>query len=168
MDENNTIAEIIDNLRRTIQALNEHYKNAERGTGLTSPQLWAIKLIAAASPIKVSELARRMFLHPATIVGILDRLEAKGLVARTRSTEDRRVVELDLTAQGREFVARAPEPAQDLLLKGLEALPAKQLHLVADGMDQLVRILGAEKREPQLLFSQEVSLKNIDRPANNQ
>lgn len=152
------VSEVIDNLRRTIQALNEHYKTAERESGMTSPQLWAIKLIAAGAPIKVSELARRMILHPATVVGIVDRLEIKGLVVRTRSTEDRRVVELDLTPKGREFVAKAPEPAQDMLIKGLEALSEKRLQLVADGMAQLVRILGAEEREPQLLFSQDVNM----------
>lgn len=157
-DKGEKVSEVIDNLRRTIQALNEHYKSAERESGMTSPQLWAIKLIADAAPIKVSELARRMILHPATVVGIVDRLEAKELVLRTRSTEDRRVVELDLTPHGREFVARAPEPAQDMLIKGLEALPEKRLQLVADGMAQLVRILGAEEREPQLLFSQDVNM----------
>src|SRR3974390_3278726 len=91
------ISEVIDNLRRSIKAINEYSRNAEKETGLTGPQLWAIKLVAGNAPIKVSDLARHMYLHPATVVGILDRLESKGLVQRTRSTEDRRVVEIDLT-----------------------------------------------------------------------
>jgi DNA-binding MarR family transcriptional regulator len=169
-NQGDTISEVIDNLRRTVQALNESYKAAEKKTGLTSPQLWAVKLIASAAPIKVSELAKGMFLHPATVVGIVDRLEAKELVVRTRSTEDRRVVELDLTPQGKKLVANAPEAAQIMLVKGLEALSPKNLQLVAAGMEQLVGILGAEDRVPQLLFSQDmnmpVSHKNLDRPAN--
>lgn len=170
-EQGDAVSQVIDNLRRTIQALNESYKSTEQETGLTSPQLWAVKLIANAAPIKVSELARGMFLHPATIVGIIDRLEAKGLVVRTRSTEDRRVVELDLTSTGRELVANAPEAAQVMLVKGLEALPEKSLQQVAAGMEQLVRILGAEGRVPQLLFSQDMNMpvrqKNLDRPANS-
>ena len=98
------VADIIDNLRRVFQVIHEQSKKIERETSLTGPQLWAIKVIAESAPIKVSDLARRMYLHPATVVGILDRLEGRGLVTRKRSREDRRVVEIDLTAQGRFLV----------------------------------------------------------------
>jgi MarR family transcriptional regulator, organic hydroperoxide resistance regulator len=81
--------------------VNEYSKKAERETGLTGPQLWAIKVISEDAPIKVSDLARRMYLHPATVVGILDRLEARDLASRTRSLVDRRVVEIELTEKGR-------------------------------------------------------------------
>ncbi|MGD0586142.1 MAG: MarR family transcriptional regulator [Oryzomonas sp.] len=158
--ENNAdeISEIIDNLRRSMKAINEYSRNAEKETGLTGPQLWAIKLVAGSAPIKVSDLARRMYLHPATVVGILDRLESKGLVQRTRSTEDRRVVEIDLTAQGRVVVRQAPEVAQGMLVKGLESLSREKLSHVSESMKEIVRILGAEDFPPQLLFSQEVNL----------
>ena len=152
------ISEVIDNLRRSIKAINEYSRNAEKETGLTGPQLWAIKLVAGNAPIKVSDLARRMYLHPATVVGILDRLESKGLVQRTRSTEDRRVVEIDLTAQGQAVVGQAPEVAQGMLVKGLESLSREKLSHVSEGMREIVRILGAEDFPPQLLFSQEVNL----------
>src|SRR5664279_4265199 len=94
------IQAVVDNLRRVFQAINEYSKNAERTTELTGPQLWAMKILANYAPIRVSEIARRMFVHPATIVGILDRLETKRLVTRTRSKEDRRVVDIDLTPLG--------------------------------------------------------------------
>ena len=152
------ISEVIDNLRRSIKAINEYSRNAEKETGLTGPQLWAIKLVAVNAPIKVSDLAHRMYLHPATVVGILDRLESKGLVQRTRSTEDRRVVEIDLTAQGRAVVGQAPEVAQGMLVKGLESLSREKLSHVSESMREIVRILGAEDFPPQLLFSQEVNL----------
>jgi len=152
------ISEIIDNLRRSIKAINEYSRNAEKETGLTGPQLWAIKLIAGSAPIRVSDLARQMYLHPATVVGILDRLESKGLVQRMRSTEDRRVVEICLTEQGRVVVGLAPEVAQGLLVKGLESLSREKLSHVSESMREIVRILGAEDFPPQLLFSQEVNL----------
>ena len=157
-EKSETISGVIDNLRRVFQSFNEYSRNAEKETGLTGPQLWAIKLIATAAPLKVSELARHMYLHPATVVGILDRLETKGLVSRTRSTEDRRVVEIALTGQGKELVEQAPEVAQGILVKGLEALSAEGLLQVAGGVEQIVKILGAQDMPPQLLFSQEVNL----------
>ena len=152
------VAGIIDNLRRVFQVVNEQSKRAEHETGLTGPQLWAIKIIAESAPIKVSDLARKMYLHPATVVGIIDRLETRGFVERTRSTKDRRVVEITLTDQGKEVVAQSPEVAQGLLVKGLEVLPDKKLAHIFDGLEQLVKILGAQEIPPQLILSQEVNL----------
>jgi DNA-binding MarR family transcriptional regulator len=121
------VAEIVNNLRRVFQVVNVQSKKAEKGTGLTGPQLWAIKTIAQEAPIMVSEIARRMYLHPATVVGILDRLEKQELVVRNRSTKDRRVVRVELTGQGRALVKEAPEVAQGLLVAGLEKLGASKL-----------------------------------------
>ena len=151
------VSEIIDNLRRVFQVVNEHSKRAEKETGLTGPQLWAIKTIAEGAPIMVSEIARQMYLHPATVVGILDRLEKQNLVVRARSQEDRRVVRVELTAKGNALVKKAPEVAQGLLVAGLEKLPQTKLETIAEGLKQMVVILGAQGIPPRLILSPEVN-----------
>jgi MarR family transcriptional regulator, organic hydroperoxide resistance regulator len=151
------VAQIIDNLRRVFQVVNEHSKKIGRATGLTGPQLWAIKTIAQEAPVMVSEIARRMYLHPATVVGILDRLEKQGHIARVRSTEDRRVVRVELTRQGQNLVKKAPQVAQGLLVAGLEKLSASRLQIISEGLDQMVDILGAQNIPPQLILSPEVN-----------
>ncbi len=151
------VAEIIDNLRRVFQVVNEQSKKAEHETGLTGPQLWAIKTIAQEAPIMVSDIAKRMHLHPATVVGILDRLEKQELVVRVRSTEDRRVVKVELTRQGRALVKKSPEVAQGLLVSGLEKLGEKKLKNISEGLDQMVDILGAQNIPPRLILSPEVN-----------
>jgi len=162
-EKSKLLADIIDNIRRVFQSVNEYSKKAERETGLTGPQLWAIKVIAEGAPINVSELARRMYLHPATVVGILDRLEGRELVTRTRSKEDRRVVEIDLTEQGRELLTKSPEVAQGLLVKGLETLPTDKLLQLDEELQLLVKILGAQEIPPKLLLSSEVNLPKGNR-----
>ena len=152
------VADIVDNLRRVFQVVNEQSKKAEHETGLTGPQLWAIKVIAESAPIKVSDIARKMYLHPATVVGIIDRLETRGLVERIRSKTDRRVVEVRLTELGKDKVAQSPEVAQGLLVRGLEALPDKKLNNISNGLEQLVEILGAQEIPPQLILSSELNL----------
>lgn len=155
-DKSQLVAEIIDNIRRVFQAVNEYSKRAKRETGLTGPQLWAIKIIAESAPIKVSDLARRMYLHPATVVGILDRLEAMDLVSRTRSREDRRVVDIDLTGPGRNMVEQSPEVAQGLLVKGLEQMSAQRLLHLDDGLEKLAEILGAKELPPKPLLTHDL------------
>jgi MarR family transcriptional regulator, organic hydroperoxide resistance regulator len=152
------IGDIVDNLRRVFQAVNEHSKKAEAITGITGPQLWAIKTIAEFAPIKVSDLAKKIYLHPATVVGILDRLETRGMVTRVRSKNDRRVVKINLTDLGRELVSKAPQVAQGLIVGGLEVLANKELANISTVLDQLVQILGAQELPPQLILSQEINI----------
>ncbi|HIJ82029.1 MAG TPA: MarR family transcriptional regulator [Desulfuromonadales bacterium] len=151
--KNKLVTDIVDNLRRVFQVVNEQSKRAVRETGLTGQQLWAIKLIAESGEIKVSELAKRMYLHPATVVGILDRLEVRGLVSRNRSSSDRRIVLISLAEQGKELVAGAPVVAQGLLTRGLEVLGEREIGTIATSLERLVDILGAQQISPQLFLS---------------
>lgn len=76
--------------------------------GLTDAQwkpLWLVSSGRAATPI---ELAREMDVDAGAVTRTLDRLEAKGLIARTRSDTDRRVVQLALTEAGQAAVAQVP------------------------------------------------------------
>lgn len=152
------ITEIINDIRRVFQVVNEQSKKAKRKTGLTGPQLWAIKMIGELAPVRVSDLAARMYLHPATVVGILNRLELQELIKRTRTNEDRRVVKIELTDAGSALVAKAPQVAQGLLVAGLEVLPQKKLQDISDALEQLVHILGAQELPPLLILSPEINL----------
>ncbi|MEN6475441.1 MAG: MarR family transcriptional regulator [Syntrophaceae bacterium] len=156
--KNDLIPDIIDNLRRVFQVVNAQSKRAELATGITGPQLWTIKTIAETGPIRISDLARKIYLHPATLVGIIDRLEARGIVTRTRSRVDRRVVLVDLTNAGRVLVAKSPQVAQGLLVSGLETLPVGDLETLASGLKQLVTLLHAQKLPPQLILSPEINI----------
>ncbi len=152
------VAEIVDNIRRVFQVINEQSKRVKRQTGLTGPQLWTIKTIADADTINVKELAHRIYLHPATVVGILDRLEENGLVVRTRSKEDRRVVGIKLTGKGQQLVANAPEAVQGILASGLEKLTGRQLSIIDNGLAELVKMLGIETLPPKLMLSPEINV----------
>lgn len=152
------VSGIIDNIRRVFKAVNDHSKKAEHETGITGPQLWAIKIIGDLSPVKVSDIARRMYIHPATVVGILDRLESRKLVKRVRSNDDRRVVKVTLTDDGKKIVKKSPQVAQGLLVKGLEVLSVERLQEIYSALEELVHILGAQELPPQLLLSPGVKL----------
>lgn len=156
------VAEIMDNIRRVFQVVNEQSKRVEKETGLTGPQVWAIKVIADDSPIRVSDLARKMYLHPATVVGILDRLEKRGLIFRLRSSEDRRVVEVSLTSEGRDLVDNSPEVASNKITHGLESLDADTISVIHNGLERLAIILDAKSLPPTLIGTMEVNLPQSD------
>ena len=124
---------------------------------MTGPQVWAIKVIAQQGSVRISELAKRMYLHPATVGGILDRLEKRGLIARCRSKADRRVVDVELTDEGRRLVQHSPEVASNKITQGLEMLPFAELAIIHHGLERLTGILDARELAPQLIGSGEVN-----------
>lgn len=82
---------------------------------LTYAQWLPVFKISLCSTTTVASLARDLETDPAAMTRALDRLEAKGLVTRERSTTDRRVVQLALTAEGRRIAALVPPVLADVL-----------------------------------------------------
>jgi DNA-binding MarR family transcriptional regulator len=83
------IKESLRDLRSQLSLLN-HQVGAR--TELKDIDLDCLELINRLGPISPSALARSAGLHPATMTGILDRLERGGWVARDRDPSDRRAV----------------------------------------------------------------------------
>ena len=92
----------------------------------------------------MSQVAQRMYLHPSTVSGIADRLEAKGLVTRVRRSEDHRLVHLEITETGVTVVETAPTPMRQRLLRALELMPEAELAALAQG---LARLADASRSE---------------------
>ncbi len=91
---------------------------------LKGTDLECLDLIGREGPLSPSALARRAGLHPATVTGILDRLEREGWIARDRDPADRRAV-----------VVRAERG------RGAEVL---RLYLVESGMNSALEDICAE------------------------
>src|SRR3954467_1719220 len=106
---------------------------------LTSAQWVPLLNLHMGKASTVAELARECKLDAGAMTRLLDRLEAKGLVARVRSSEDRRVVNLELTREGREAAKQIPAvlcKVQNAFLEGLSVAEWQQLK------DLLRRILA--------------------------
>jgi DNA-binding MarR family transcriptional regulator len=149
------ITEIMQALRRIIKAIQNYSYEVSDMFGITGPQLWAIKTISQDEGLSLGELSKRMYLHPSTITGLIDRLEKKGCVERHRDQEDRRVIKLRLTSSGRELVERAPNPIQGKMIYGLRKLTRTELNSVHDAIQKLVKIMEAQDVKATFFFSEE-------------
>ncbi len=95
-------------------------------------------LLQLATPLPMHALAARLACDSSNVTGIIDRLEARGLVARRLSPEDRRVKHVVLTPRGRRLRARLLERVGDPPA-GFERLSAAELRQMRD---ILRRMLG--------------------------
>ncbi|ACR29105.1 MarR family winged helix-turn-helix transcriptional regulator [Burkholderia glumae] len=77
--------------------------------GITGTQASMLFMLAVGKCSTAAELAREYAIDASAVTRLLDRVEKRGLLSRVRSHEDRRVVRLELTDEGRELAERMPE-----------------------------------------------------------
>ncbi|MFC0708423.1 MarR family winged helix-turn-helix transcriptional regulator [Azorhizophilus paspali] len=94
-------------LYSTSLLMTKVYKPLLQELGLTYPQYLAMLVLWERDGITVGELSARLLTDSGSLTPLLKRLEAEGLLNRTRSSKDERVVELHLTERGRVLYDRA-------------------------------------------------------------
>ncbi|MEK1941541.1 MAG: MarR family transcriptional regulator, partial [Pseudomonas sp.] len=118
-------------LYSTSLLMTKVYKPLLQALNLTYPQYLAMLVLWENDGITVGELSQHLLTDPGSVTPLLKRLEAEGLLTRTRSKEDERVVELRVTEQGRALQEQALGlPA--CILKASEQQPAQLMALKSD------------------------------------
>ncbi len=154
---------VVRAIRRIIRSVDIYSHKLALDSGVTVPQLSCLIRLVDAGPTPLKELARGVDLSPSTAVGIVDRLEAKGLVTRTRSSLDRRLVLIAATEQGRIVAAGSPSPLQDKLSAALDSLPELERAAIALALERIVELMGIERVEAARILDTGVSLQTDDR-----
>jgi DNA-binding MarR family transcriptional regulator len=94
-------------LYATSLKMTQLYKPLLATLNLTYPQYLVMLVLWEQDGLPVKEIGERLFLDSGTLTPLLKRLEAAGLVKRTRSKEDERQVIVALTAQGEALKEKA-------------------------------------------------------------
>lgn len=93
-------------IRRLQQIAVAIFLQETEAFGVTPVQFAALQGVAATPDIDQRSLARTIGFDTSTIGGVVDRLEARGLLVRRTTPEDRRVRRLALTPEGRALLAQ--------------------------------------------------------------
>lgn len=138
---------ILQALRRIVRAIDIHSHRLKITHDLTAPQLICLLAVVEDGPLTPTLLAERVHLSPSTLVGIVDRLEKKDLVTRTRSDRDRRVVYVGATPKARRLAAHAPSPLQEGLARALLELSEREQATIARSLERIVDLMEARDIE---------------------
>ncbi|HSV83316.1 MAG TPA: MarR family transcriptional regulator [Ramlibacter sp.] len=117
-------------MRRILTCMAGEADRALEPRGLTHAQWVPLLKLHLGQASTVAELARECSQDAGAMTRLLDRLEAKGLLRRVRSSQDRRVVNLELTEAGREIAKDIPAvlcAVQNDFLQGLSVQEWQQL-----------------------------------------
>ncbi len=137
--------QIIMRLRQIIQEMSRHSKYLLEKHKITIPQLICLQEIFQHGPISLGALTKIVFLNNSTVTGIVDRLENRGLVQRTRISKDRRQVHAEITQTGIEFIEKSPPPLQKAFFNRLAELDEEKITLILWSLEMIVDMLGPKK-----------------------
>ncbi len=108
---------------------------------LTLSQYSLLLPLSGADTARVSDLAAGAGIAPSTASRILDALERRAIVRRTRSEEDRRGVTVTLTDDGRAVLDQQHEWMRGRQLEFFDGLPGEERELVADLLVRLAALI---------------------------
>jgi DNA-binding MarR family transcriptional regulator len=133
--------ELVINVLYTAELLGRHLDLALRAFGLSRGSHNALQILGGATePLTPTEVSARLTVTSATVTGLLDTLEARGLVRRRPHPGDRRSVLVEITDDGRRLLA-------DLVPKLIEHEKQWASALIPSRREQLLRLLGAVQDE---------------------
>ena len=139
---------IIYGLRQLTRKLDAHSRQLLSEYDITMPQVICLDELKEKGVMTVGVLASNIHLSASTTVGIVDRLEKKGFLTRTRDQVDRRSVFIEITESGREFITKSPYMLHNKLEQNLTELDEAEKIRIANSIDSLLLILSNKSPEP--------------------
>jgi DNA-binding MarR family transcriptional regulator len=138
------ILEVLTSLRRVIRATDLHSRHLSKTTGVTAPQILIMQAISNTEGATLGEIATSVSLSQATVSSILDRLEKRGLIARERSTVDKRRVHAHLTDQGLQVLREAPLPLQEQFARQFDDLQEWEQSMIICALQRVANMMDAD------------------------
>lgn len=140
----NTVQQVVASLRRIIRAIDLHSKYLATHYGLTGPQLVILQELKHNDQIPIRQITKAVHLSHATVTGILDRLEKRGLVKRQRDQKDKRIVRIYLTESAHTVLKNAPSPLQESFQNEFTKLADWEQTLILSSVQRLVSMMEAK------------------------
>lgn len=142
---------IIKHLRHTMW---KNLEIEEDKPKLTHPQGLAVAALYDKGPMKISDLSAELALSNSTVSGIVDRLEKLGILERTRSTKDRRIVYVKITDESKGYVKKHREDMEERMEFFLSHGTDEEVEEILHGLETFRIVLqrtteDIEKREKQ-------------------
>ncbi|HET9135365.1 MAG TPA: MarR family transcriptional regulator [Candidatus Kapabacteria bacterium] len=132
---------ILNAIRRLVQTIRIASRDSEKNVGLSAAQLFVLRKLNEEGDLSLNDLADATLTHQSSVSVVVTKLVERGLIKRTRSNIDGRQLVLNVTVKGQALLRKAPKPAQDGLIVGIEMLDSKSRKDLDRSLARLVDIL---------------------------
>ncbi len=114
------------NLNRTSATYIDEMSKALKEVGMNQNQWRILGILGDKNPSTVTGIARRGVLKMSTLTRILDRMEKEGLIARSLWKDDKRVVNVKITAKGRRALGSAVHVGANVYERAFEGISSTE------------------------------------------
>lgn len=114
---------------------------------LTDSQSNLLRELYQIGQLSSAELSRRLYVTPANITGIIDRLEKKKLVIRSQKKNDRRITFINLTEKGSDLIKDTSNPMEEKLLSGFDNISSDKVDQLKGSLKEIINLLESGKRK---------------------
>ena len=125
-------------MKRALMSIAQAADRRLEPKGITHAQWAALFMLRSCRASTVAELARETQSDPGAMTRLLDRLEAKGFCRRHRCTDDRRVVKVELTAEGEVAAQEVPVVLSEVLNQHLAGFSKAEWSQLKDMLKRMV------------------------------
>ncbi|MCC9622670.1 MarR family transcriptional regulator [Thalassospira sp. MA62] len=146
---NQDLLDVLVVLRRIIHASDLHSKYVMKISGLTVPQLVVLRAIDDLGAVTVRQISDHVSLSQATVSTILNRLEERTFIKRSRNCDDKRVVNTDLTGQGRSVLRDAPSLLDDQFAQRFEDLRPAERQDIMMSLQKMAKLMSPGDVDPR-------------------
>ena len=136
-------------MRRVLTAIAQAADRRLEPDGMTHVQWGPLFMLQRCRASTVAELARELQTDPGAMTRLLDRLEAKGLCKRQRSTDDRRVVRVALTPEGEAAAAKVPVALAQVMNETLAGFSRTEWQSLTDMLRRMLVNAEAQRAEDE-------------------
>ncbi|MEO7338879.1 MAG: MarR family winged helix-turn-helix transcriptional regulator [Caldimonas sp.] len=141
---------VLRQFRVVFNSVRSHFQRVEKEAGVGGAQLWALSLVGASPDIGVGDLAHGMDIHQSTASNLVRALIERELLSARKRVDDRRAVQLRVTAAGARVLRRAPGPLTGVLPQALASLDSRTLGRLDSSLGALITALGADARAKRI------------------
>ena len=136
---------IFISLQKTADSLGLEAEQLLKPHGLTGTHYNVLRILRGAEPqgLACRAISERMISHDPDMTRLLDRMEKRGLISRTRQTDDRRVIKTRITPAGLALLKSLDQPVRELHKCQFRHLPSSRLKTLAQLLEE-VRARGPE------------------------
>lgn len=148
--QNNNIQHLIDryiSLNFQVHKKAEALIKGEIGNDLTNDQYYILKYIFESGECTSSDLAAVFEVNKSAITAIINRMADKGLIQRTRDENDRRVIYLALTDDGKELHQNCMKKVRLLVESIITQFDEVEINTFLDTYEKLAKMINSKKKE---------------------
>ncbi|WP_090270094.1 MarR family winged helix-turn-helix transcriptional regulator [Thalassovita taeanensis] len=131
-------------LRRILRATELFARDLAHAVGLTPAQLRVLQIVAEKSSVTPKMLANQMGVSQATVTALVDKLVTRELVQRVPSEQDRRQINVVVTAQGLNRLVDAPDALQQRYVRAFTGLADWEQAQLVSSLERVADMLDAQ------------------------